>query len=522
MSDTVVIDATGNSETSTTARIATDEIVRNSVTEHQQIMKLSLGADGQSSLVRIGQQPSVSSIPVVIASDQSSLTVSGSVTVLNSSVTIFGSVTVNNQISSVTVNNTSFSTTVLNSSLTISGTVTCQPHSVTVSNSGFNQLNAMPSGTNSIGSVTVLNPSITVSGSMSVNTETSVTIRNTTFSVTVLNQVSSVTVNNTQFSTTVLNTTRSVTVLNPSLIVAGSVSVNTEPSVTVRNTTFSVTILNPTVSVSVQNTVTSVTVNNTQFSVTVLNASTTVSGSVTVLNQITSVTINNVQFSTTVLNPSITTIPGDGWVSGLQNNASLSGAYGIPVQVNNGSLTAEWLKQPTTPSDTQIISGSVTVSNPVSSVTVYGSVTVSNAQFSVTVLNTSTTISGSVTVNNTTFSGLLPLTSGGCTTFKSVDLDETEEEIKSTAGQVFGWYMFNASTSVRFVKFYNATAASTTVGTTVPVITMGIPAGAAANAFNSHGIEFNTAITVASTTGIADNDTGAPNANDVSVNIFYK
>ena len=71
---------------SVTALIATDEVVRGSVTEHQQIVKISLGADGETSLLNIGQQNSVSSFPVVIASDQSSLTVVGSVTVNNPTV----------------------------------------------------------------------------------------------------------------------------------------------------------------------------------------------------------------------------------------------------------------------------------------------------------------------------------------------------------------------------------------------------------------------------------------------------
>jgi hypothetical protein len=35
------------------------------------------------------------------------------------------------------------------------------------------------------------------------------------------------------------------------------------------------------------------------------------------------------------------------------------------------------------------------------------------------------------------------------------------------------------------------------------------------------GIAFSTAITVAATTGLADNNTGAPAANDVIVNVFY-
>jgi hypothetical protein len=38
----------------------------------------------------------------------------------------------------------------------------------------------------------------------------------------------------------------------------------------------------------------------------------------------------------------------------------------------------------------------------------------------------------------------------------------------------------------------------------------------------SHGVAFSAAICVAATTGLADNDTGAPSAGDVVVNIFYK
>ena len=119
-----------------------------------------------------------------------------------------------------------------------------------------------------------------------------------------------------------------------------------------------------------------------------------------------------------------------------------------------------------------------------------------------------------------------PHTTGGLTIFRSLDLDETEEEVKGTAGQVYGWFIANLATSTRFVKFYNATAANVTVGTTTPVLTFPIPGNAtddiAANALGEHGITFDTAITLAATTGIADNDTGAPGANEVVVNLFYK
>jgi hypothetical protein len=121
--------------------------------------------------------------------------------------------------------------------------------------------------------------------------------------------------------------------------------------------------------------------------------------------------------------------------------------------------------------------------------------------------------------------GIAPRTSGGLSIFRSIDLDESEEEVKASAGQVYSMWVTNTATSTRFIKFYNATAANVTVGTTTPVITIGIP-GNTSDDVSGHfggplGIAFGTAITVAATTGVADNDTGAPGANEVVVNIFY-
>lgn len=119
-----------------------------------------------------------------------------------------------------------------------------------------------------------------------------------------------------------------------------------------------------------------------------------------------------------------------------------------------------------------------------------------------------------------------PHTTGGLTIFRSLDLDESEEEVKASAGQVYSLWFTNTATSTRWLKFYNATAANVTVGTTTPVMTLGLPgntsddiSGVFGGAF---GFAFDTAITVAATTGVADNDTGAPSANDVIVNIGYK
>lgn len=117
-------------------------------------------------------------------------------------------------------------------------------------------------------------------------------------------------------------------------------------------------------------------------------------------------------------------------------------------------------------------------------------------------------------------------TSGGTTIFRSIDLDETEEEIKGTAGQIYWIHAMNLATTVRYLKVYNATAATVVVGTTTPVLTFPIPTAGSTNGagFNfavPNGIAFGTAITVAATTGVADNDTGAPGVNEVVVNIGY-
>lgn len=122
--------------------------------------------------------------------------------------------------------------------------------------------------------------------------------------------------------------------------------------------------------------------------------------------------------------------------------------------------------------------------------------------------------------------GLVPRTSGGMTIFKSIDIDETEEEIKASAGQVFSISAFNHTAAPLYLKFYNATAANVTVGTTAPVLTFTVPGNADSDGAgfvwnNTIGFAFGTAITVACTGAIADNDATAPAANACSVMVGY-
>lgn len=107
---------------------------------------------------------------------------------------------------------------------------------------------------------------------------------------------------------------------------------------------------------------------------------------------------------------------------------------------------------------------------------------------------------------------------------KNLDVDESEDEIKATAGRLaWVWFSNLHATDARYLKFYNATAANTTVGTTEPQHTFRLR-GATDGTIEipEGGLIFDTAISVAATTAMASNDTGAPGAGEVLINFGYK
>lgn len=145
----------------------------------------------------------------------------------------------------------------------------------------------------------------------------------------------------------------------------------------------------------------------------------------------------------------------------------------------------------------------------------------------------SITVDGTITANLAAGSNLIgdvgisgTRTSGGTTLYKNIDVDQTEDQVKGTAGQVYWIHAVNLAAAPRFLKFYNATAASVTVGTTVPDLTFPIPSQGDTNGAGfvlaiPNGIAFSTAITIAATTGVGDTDAGAPGVNEVIVNLGY-
>ncbi len=88
------------------------------------------------------------------------------------------------------------------------------------------------------------------------------------------------------------------------------------------------------------------------------------------------------------------------------------------------------------------------------------------------------------------------------------------------ARQVYGWYIANLASSVRYVKLYNK-ATAPTVGTDTPIYTIAIPANSAANVSFEKGIPFSLGLGIGGVTGVADSSTGAPTANDIIVNVHY-
>lgn len=115
--------------------------------------------------------------------------------------------------------------------------------------------------------------------------------------------------------------------------------------------------------------------------------------------------------------------------------------------------------------------------------------------------------------------------SGQCTQlwlpYRNLDVGTTGAVVKAAPGEIGGWFISNSnSSSGMFLKIYDKATAATSSDT--PKITIYIPASGAANLLGNSGIDFQLGISIRATTGVADNDTGAPSANNVIANIFYQ
>lgn len=119
-----------------------------------------------------------------------------------------------------------------------------------------------------------------------------------------------------------------------------------------------------------------------------------------------------------------------------------------------------------------------------------------------------------------------PTTTGGVSVanFNSGDtftaLTNTAQVIKASAGNFYGYYIYNPNAAATYVMLYNVAAASVTVGTTTPAMVFCIPATSGANLSLNYPITFSNAgwSIAAATTGGGNS---AP-ATALEAMIFYK
>ena len=121
------------------------------------------------------------------------------------------------------------------------------------------------------------------------------------------------------------------------------------------------------------------------------------------------------------------------------------------------------------------------------------------------------------------------LPADGWSVYRDLDLDENPAQVKGGAGIVAGFDAVNLSASVLYLKFYDAVPTGMTLGVTEPVMTKVIPTLGDTNgvsrseSYLPQGLTgFTTGITIAATTGLGDDDTTGPGADELVVHVLYK
>ncbi len=110
--------------------------------------------------------------------------------------------------------------------------------------------------------------------------------------------------------------------------------------------------------------------------------------------------------------------------------------------------------------------------------------------------------------------------------YNNLDVDQTEDTVLAGPGRVYMIHAYNSNAAIMFLRFYDALIGDVTVGSTATDLIFALPiltttTGGAFNLVVPGGLQFDTGITIACTTGFAADDTGAPGTNDCIVSIGY-
>jgi hypothetical protein len=137
-----------------------------------------------------------------------------------------------------------------------------------------------------------------------------------------------------------------------------------------------------------------------------------------------------------------------------------------------------------------------------------------------------TTMSGSLPVAIASDQSTLNVTlvssaTGGDSVYHLVSASGSNAtNIKASAGEVTGWYIYNSNANARKVAFHN-TAGTPTAGASI-YFTLVIPGLGAANVSFPTGIVFGTGIAITTVTDLVDSGNTAVGLNDLNINIYYK
>lgn len=97
-----------------------------------------------------------------------------------------------------------------------------------------------------------------------------------------------------------------------------------------------------------------------------------------------------------------------------------------------------------------------------------------------------------------------------------------KQAIKTSTASLKAWQIVNRSASARAVHLYDLDNASVTVGTTVPTLTIDIPASGGNNSpYGMPPIGFLTALSLAAIAENTDTGTTAIGAGDLTITLFY-
>lgn len=103
--------------------------------------------------------------------------------------------------------------------------------------------------------------------------------------------------------------------------------------------------------------------------------------------------------------------------------------------------------------------------------------------------------------------------------YRNISVTSTGALIKTGRGQIFSMYISNTGSAAAYVKLYNKATAPSSSDT--PTHTLTLQANQSIPWSPTDGIDFPLGIGVRAVTGVADNNTTSPAANEVIVNIEY-